>query len=354
MREPVMEGHGYYNEHSQLQAHSAREADGVLHRAVATVAISPGPLTIADFGSSQGHNSMRQMALVLDHLSARAGPGQDIMVAHTDLPHCDFTSLFATLDTAPDSYRRGRDHVFSCAIGQSFYGRLLPADSLTFGWSAFALHWLSALPRPLRAHIWPVRAAPDEAEALEALAAADWRAFLDCRAKELVPGGQMVLVIGAVDETGATGLEPMMDVAHDILGALAAEGRLTAGDHSAMTIPSRPRRRDEYTAPFDRGEMPALSLEELVIAETPNAAMLRWRETGDDAVFAADITGFFIGAFGPSLFGDDKALQDLFTSRFTAAIALAPAAVARPLVTATLRIVRRPLESGRSRDPIQP
>ena len=93
-------------------------------------------------------------------------------------------------------------------------------------------------------------------------------------------------------------------------------------------------------APFDNGELPALSLEELVIAETPNAAMLRWQQTGDPTMFAADITGFFIAAFGPSLFGDDGPLRDLFASRFTAVIALAPAAVARPLVTATLRIVR--------------
>ena len=103
MREPVMQGRGYYNEHSELQARSAEEADRVLRRALDAVAIPPGPLTIADFGSSQGHNSMRQLALALDRLSARAGHGRETMVVHTDLPHCDFTSLFATLETSEDS-----------------------------------------------------------------------------------------------------------------------------------------------------------------------------------------------------------------------------------------------------------
>ena len=65
MREPVMEGRGYYNKHSEVQARSAEEADGVLERALAAVAIPPGPVTIADFGSSQGHNSMRQPNLAL-------------------------------------------------------------------------------------------------------------------------------------------------------------------------------------------------------------------------------------------------------------------------------------------------
>jgi hypothetical protein len=32
-----MEGRGYYNEHSELQARSAEEADGVLGRALAAV-----------------------------------------------------------------------------------------------------------------------------------------------------------------------------------------------------------------------------------------------------------------------------------------------------------------------------
>ncbi len=341
MREPVMQGRGYYNEHSELQARAAEEADEVLGRALNAVTISPGSLTIADFGSSQGHNSMRQVAFALDRLTERTGRSQDIMVVHTDLPHCDFTSLFVLLETAAESYRRSRDHVFASAIGHSFYERLLPANSLTFGWSAFALHWMSALPLALREHIWPVCAAPDEAKALAEVAAADWHNFLAHRAAELIPGGQLVLLTGAVDETGSTGLEPMMDVANGVLKSLVADGKLSADVYAGMTIPSRPRRRDEFTAPFDNGELPALALEELIIAETPNAAMLRWQQTGDPAIFAADITGFFIAAFGPSLFGDNEPLRNLFASRFTAAIAIAPAEVARPLVTAMLRIGRR-------------
>ena len=173
------------------------------------------------------------------------------------------------------------------------------------------------------------------------VAAADWRDFLAHRAEELTPGGQLVLVIGAVNATGATGLEPMMDLANDILQALVAEGKLGAQAYATMTIPSRPRSREEFTAPFDTGDITELSLEELVIAETPNAAMLRWRQTGDAAAFASDIAGFFIAAFGPSLFGDNEPLRELFARRFTAAIARAPGPIARPLVTATLRVARR-------------
>ncbi|WP_413989125.1 hypothetical protein ACMDCR_24460 [Labrys okinawensis] len=338
MREPVMEGRGYYNEHSELQGRSAEESDAVLLCALDAIALPSGTLTIADFGSSQGHNSMRQMARAIDRLRERLGQPRDVIVMHTDLPRCDFTSLFVMLEEAPDSYRRGRENLFSAAVGRSFYERLLPAESLCLGWSAFALHWMSALPVTLSNHIWPMFATPEEGIALARQAAADWRNFLQNRARELTPGGQLVMVVGAIDEAGATGLEPMMDLAKRILETLVSEGKLEPQAFAAMTIPSRPRPRAEFTAPFDQGELPDLKLEELVIAPTPNAAMLRWQKTADAAQFASVITGFFIAAFGPSLFGDDGALRDLFASRFAASIAMAPADVARPLVTATIRV----------------
>jgi hypothetical protein len=104
MREPIMQGRGYYNQHSELQARSAEAADGMLERALAAVAIPAGPPTIADFGSSQGHNSMRPIALMLDRLTERIGRERDVRVVHTDLPHCDYTSLFVMLESSPDSY----------------------------------------------------------------------------------------------------------------------------------------------------------------------------------------------------------------------------------------------------------
>ena len=172
------------------------------------------------------------------------------------------------------------------------------------------------------------------------MAAADWRNFLANRAVELAQGGQLVLVIGAVNEAGASGLEPMMDLANEILKALVAEGKLDPVVYGAMSIPSLPRSRDEFTAPFDQGELPGLSLEELILSDTPNAALLGWQQTGDATALAAGINAFFMAAFGPSLFGDDEPLRDMFSRRFTAAITLAPADLARPLYTATLRISR--------------
>ena len=52
MHQPVMEGRGFYNAHSKLQARSAEEAEGVLARALAEVVLPGGPLTVADFDAA--------------------------------------------------------------------------------------------------------------------------------------------------------------------------------------------------------------------------------------------------------------------------------------------------------------
>jgi hypothetical protein len=340
MTETVMRGHGYYNTHSELQARSGEVSDPVLDAALQAAAIPPsGPLTIADFGSSQGRNSLRPMDRAIAALLARSGPDRDIMVVHVDQPHNDFASLFALLE-GEASYRRGRPGVFSAAIGRSFYEPLLPAGSLSFGWSSIALHWMSHLPVPVADHIWIPRATTTEQAAIAAVAAADWLAFLSHRMRELAPGGQLVLIQGAMDETGSTGLEPLQDAANAALRALVAEGRLAPAAYAGMTIPSRPRTRAEFEAPFAQGALPGLRLETLSICTAPNPIRGRWLADGDAGAFARDLTGFFLAAFSPALFGEDAALEAAFTERLQAMIADDPASFAQELVIGILRIAR--------------
>jgi hypothetical protein len=340
MTETVMRGHGYYNTHSELQARSGEVSDPVLDAALRAATIpASGPLTIADFGCSQGRNSMRPMDRALAALLARTGDDRDVVVIHIDQPHNDFASLFALLE-GETSYRRGRPNVFSAAIGRSFYEPLLPARSLTLGWSSIALHWMSHLPVPVADHIWISRGTPAEQAAIAAVAAEDWRAFLGHRMRELVPGGQLVLIQGAIDETGSSGLEALQDAANGVLRALVAEGRLAPETYAAMTLPSRPRTRLEFEAPFAEDALPGLRLEELAICTAPNPIRDRWLADGDDGVFAREMTGFFLAAFSPSLFGDDTALEAAFAERLQVMIAADPAAFAQELVLGILRIAR--------------
>jgi hypothetical protein len=341
MTETVMRGHGYYNTHSELQARTAAVSDPALEAALQGVAIPEfGPITIADFGCSQGRNSLHPMDRALTVIGRRAGAGREFIVVHIDQPSNDFASLFTLLEEDAASYRRGRAHVFGLAIGRSFYQPLLPTGSLTLGWSSIALHWLSRLPTPLADHIWITRGTAAEQAAIAAVAAADWQAFLSHRMREMAIGGQLVLVLGAIDDRGTSGLEDLQDVANAALRGLVAEGLLPADRYAAMTIPSLPRTRAELEAPFRKGSLPGLRLDTLDICAPPSPMAVRWAADRDDAAFAEAMMGFFLAAFSPALFGEDAALEAAFAERLRAGIAASAAVLAQPIVVAVLRVVR--------------
>src|SRR5262249_57496696 len=92
---------------------------------------APGqPVIIADYGSSQGHNSLAPMRAVIATLRQRSSPATPIGIVHTDLPSNDFSALFTLLAESPDSYLRGAAEVYPSAIGRSFYQPLFPTPHL--------------------------------------------------------------------------------------------------------------------------------------------------------------------------------------------------------------------------------
>jgi hypothetical protein len=71
----------------------------LLQKAAHAVALppSPEPVFIADYGSSEGRNSIPPIAAAIGELRGRIGRERAIFVFHTDLPDNDFTALFHTL-----------------------------------------------------------------------------------------------------------------------------------------------------------------------------------------------------------------------------------------------------------------
>jgi|HubBroStandDraft_3_1064219.scaffolds.fasta_scaffold487199_1 hypothetical protein len=184
----VMEGQGAYNRHSHRQVAGGALAVPLLERAAH--AVDPGPddrpLLIADYGSSQGRNSLRPMRAAIAVLRERFGAERPICVTHTDLPDNDFSTLFQTLQANPDSYLRDQPNVFSSAVGLSFYESVLPPAQVS-RWSSFAAMWLSRIPAYIPGHFWDQRATGAVREEFDAQAAIDWRIFLSLRARELRP-----------------------------------------------------------------------------------------------------------------------------------------------------------------------
>ena len=216
-----MAGHGVYNRSSRVQAAGLSPALPLLKRAARAAALAPERVIIADYGSSQGHNSLHTMAVAIGALRERVGQGWARSVVHTDLPGNDFSAPFQTLADDPESYLRGDPAVFASAVGRSFYEQLLPAGSVTLGWSSWAVQWLSRVPAPIPDHL-QVAFSRDPAvrTAYARQAAEDWRTFLTHRGRELHPGG------------------------------LPAEPRRSApAGQPSRGLPSSPRSRPSWTAP---------------------------------------------------------------------------------------------------------
>jgi hypothetical protein len=185
-----MEGKGAYNRSSSVQEAGSLPAIALLERAARKVALppSPGLVVIADYGSSEGHNSLVPMAAAIRALRERVGRERAIFVFHTDLAGNDFTALFQTLANDPDSYLRNDPAAFA-AVGRSYFQQILPTSSVTLGWSAWAVQWLSRVPCAIPDQV-QVAYSRDAAarSAFAEQAAEDWRRFLTIRSRELRPG----------------------------------------------------------------------------------------------------------------------------------------------------------------------
>src|SRR5262245_14344599 len=111
----AMEGGGVYNRNSAIQAAGGALASPLLVEAARKVPVDTTSLVIADFGASQGRNSLLPLRTAITILRERAGTDVPISVVHTDLPENDFSTLFQLLESDPDSYLRHQPNVFSYA-----------------------------------------------------------------------------------------------------------------------------------------------------------------------------------------------------------------------------------------------
>ncbi len=182
-----MEGRGAYNKHGAIQAAGVASALPLLEKAVRNMELGSGesPIVIADYGSSQGKNSLAPMRIAIKNLRQRVGPKRPMLVFHIDQRSNDFNSLFEMLARDPESQRpvRGAPKVFPCAIGRSFYEQVVPCDSVHLAWSSYAAVWLSSVPTLIAGHIRAGRGTESERAAFQRQAAEDWKNFVSLKGK---------------------------------------------------------------------------------------------------------------------------------------------------------------------------
>lgn len=165
-------------------------------------------IRLADLGCSTGTNTFVTMQGILEamqqkyqsqcsHDDHQTRP--EFQVFFNDLVLNDFNTLFTSLP-------KDRQY-FAAGVPGSFHDRLFPESSIHLVHTSFALHWLSKLPEELHNKTSPAwnkgrihyTSAPKEVvDAYVSQFAKDMKNFLDARAKELVPGGMMVMILTGI------------------------------------------------------------------------------------------------------------------------------------------------------------
>jgi hypothetical protein len=321
-----MEGHGAYNRSSGVQAAGSMPAVDLLKIAAETAALAsaPQPTVIADYGCSEGRNSLLPMGVAISSLRPRLGADRAISVVHTDLPSNDFSALFAAIASDPETYLAQDRQVFPMAVGRSFYQQILPPDVVTLGWSSWAVQWLSRLPCPIPDHVQVAYSRDAEACAAFARQADDdWRTFLLHRAREMRDGARLVVLTMATDDSGDFGFQPLLDMMYATLRGMVQDGVMSADDLTRMAIPTVGRSRRAFAAPFERGRYEGLALDRIEIFHGEDRVWNEFESSRDAQRFGAQWAAFSRASVFPSLAAalDDQSKAPSFMDRLEAGLA---------------------------------
>lgn len=345
-----MVGGGYYDAHSTFQAAVAESGKTLLQNAVAALSLTAsGEATIADYGCSEGRNSMATIGSALELLAGRGVAGFGVL--HKDLPTNDWLSLAKNL-SSPDSYLARFPQARALFAPRGFFERVTLPSSVTLGTSGSAVHWLSRQPPDLDMPRSLYRSDAPASELAKILkqAAADWRAFLEARAEELQPGGVLLVQMLGSDgssnpvRVSAAGLLKLMN---ECALQLVDSGELPQDVYTRYCFPVVPRTVEEARAPLIGLLADRLELLHCGLTPVPSPYQVALEKTGDVAAFAKNYTAFTRAFSESSLreglfqFGksDASRLADRFYTLMQRALAARPQDY--PFIDLTLAVMLR-------------
>ena len=235
-----------------------------------------GIFTMADFGCADGGTSLDMVTTVLREVRRRA-PERPIAMVYTDQPRNDFNALFAIVQ-APGRLD-GITGLDVLASATSFYRRILPPGSLSLGFSATAMHWLSAKPCNVSDHVQAVGATGPSLPPSPARAVPTGRPSCFIAPPSCCAGGRLVLVNFCRDEAGRylghTAGVDMFDTFARLWRELVADGTIAEAEYREMTLPQYYKSVAEFAAPLtDPGDP---------VAPCRAAARSSWRPASSPA-----------------------------------------------------------------------
>lgn len=297
-----MTGHGYYNSHSAPQRNAIAAIMPWIEEAARALPLSDGSTGIADFGCSEGSNSIAVMKEVAQILNTRSP--SEVRAIYSDLPTNDFSELFLALlrDRASSD---GPHNVYSSVVGGSMYDRLLPRNSISLATTFNTIGFLSRRPvAELSDYVLPngpssIRGRGSVAKEMRNLfknqAAHDVAEFLKMRAAELIPGGKVIVEVFGCTEDART-CDGIYDALNDAVLHFVENGEIPQQTYNGYYQPVYFRTLGELTEPAINsayGVSEYYSIEKAEAYEVNVPFCDAFNKSGDAAVYARDFVGFF-------------------------------------------------------------
>lgn len=189
-----------YDQNSSAQQSILAAHDTQLRKLAALTAGNDRELRIVDYGCGPGRSAIMSVRPVLEAWRA-AQPDAPLIVCHADQPANDWNSLFG-LVYGPIGYHEVVRSVRTEAAIGSFYDQVSGEASVDMATCFAASHWLSRA-EPLLAPdtLWFADLEGEARRKLAKRANDDWTTFLRQRAKELRPGGYLLIsTLGSVPD----------------------------------------------------------------------------------------------------------------------------------------------------------
>ena len=214
-------------------------------------------LRFADFGSADGGTS-QELWFNLIKLIRESGDERPIEMLYTDLASNDFCTLFKSMQGMGENsnlaFQKNFNDIFVHGCGTGFHNQLMSNETLSLGFSATAMHYVSAKPCQIMDHLHMVGATDTEREKFKRQALLDWECILRARASELRSGGRFICINFGIDEQGRylgnTGGHSMFESFRRHWRALLDNGVISEREFISATFPQHYRTVEEFVRPF--------------------------------------------------------------------------------------------------------
>ena len=251
-----MKGAGYYSAKTAGAKNAIDKTQKVIENAIKTIS-STDILRFADFGSADGGTSQEMWSNIIK-LIRETGDNRQIEILYTDLASNDFSTLFKMMQgmhgNTNIAFQKNFSNIYVHGCGTGFHDQLMANNSLTLGFSATAMHYVSERPCLIKNHVHMTGANESEKQLFKDQAYKDWETILLNRSKELIKGGRFVCINFGIDEKGRclgnTGDHVMFNNFSKNWKFLEDQGVISKQEFINATFTQHYRTVEEFKKPF--------------------------------------------------------------------------------------------------------